>query len=115
MGEDAREQGRLRMALQAGRMGTWEWHVQDGRVVWSPTLELIHGIPEGSFPGTLDAYQSDIHPEDRERVLARSPRFRRPVTAITFSSIASCDPTGRCAGSKRMDTSSAMPPEHPSA
>jgi PAS domain S-box-containing protein len=68
---DLRREGeRLRMALQAGRMGTWEWHVAARRVVWSPTLELIHGIPEGSFDGTLEAYQSDIHPEDRERVLA---------------------------------------------
>jgi PAS domain S-box-containing protein len=65
-----REQQRLRTALQAGRMGTWEWRVADNRVVWSPTLEMIHGIAEGSFDGTFEAYQSDIHPEDRERVLA---------------------------------------------
>ena len=49
-----REQQRLRMALQAGRMGTWEWRVAENRVVWSPTLEMIHGIPEGSFAGTLE-------------------------------------------------------------
>jgi len=65
-----REQQRLRTALEAGRMGTWEWRVAENRVVWSPTLERIHGIPEGSFEGTLEAYQSDIHPEDREHVLA---------------------------------------------
>jgi PAS domain S-box-containing protein len=65
-----RDQQHLRAALQAGRMGTWEWRLADNRVVWSPTLEMLHGIPEGSFDGTLEAYQSDIHPEDRQRVLA---------------------------------------------
>lgn len=61
---------RLRIALEAGRMGTWEWRIREGEVIWSPTLEQIHGIPVGSFPGTFEAYQQDIHPEDRERVLS---------------------------------------------
>jgi PAS domain S-box-containing protein len=62
-------EARLRRALHAGRMGTWEWDVTTSRVSWSSTLESIHGIPEGSFAGTFEAYQQDIHPEDRERVL----------------------------------------------
>lgn len=65
-----RREARLSMALHAGRMGTWEWEVKKSRVSWSSTLEAIHGIAEGSFGGTFEAYQSDIHPEDRERVLA---------------------------------------------
>jgi PAS domain S-box-containing protein len=60
----------LHIALQAGRLGAWEWDVGSGQVSWSPTLERIHGIPEGSFGGTFEAYISDIHPEDRERVIA---------------------------------------------
>ena len=64
-----RREMRLSRALHAGRMGTWEWEVKKSRVSWSSTLEAIHGIPVGSFAGTFEAYQSDIHPEDRERVL----------------------------------------------
>jgi two-component system CheB/CheR fusion protein len=55
---------RLRLALEAGRMGTWEWDIQGNRVLWSPSLEAIHGLPPGSFAGTFDAYRQDIHPED---------------------------------------------------
>jgi PAS domain S-box-containing protein len=68
--EEALREGeeRLHIALQAGRMGTWEWDLSTGRVVWSETLEAIHGIAAGTFLGTYDAYCSDIHPEDRERV-----------------------------------------------
>jgi PAS domain S-box-containing protein len=59
---------RLRIALQAGQMGTWEWDIATGQVTWSETLEAIHGIAPGTFPGTYEAYCSDIHPEDRDRV-----------------------------------------------
>jgi PAS domain S-box-containing protein len=61
---------RLLMALEAGQMGAWEWEIAANQVNWSPTLEDIHGIPRGSFSGTFEAYQSDMHPEDKERVLA---------------------------------------------
>jgi PAS domain S-box-containing protein len=61
---------RLRLAAEAGRLGTWEWELPSRRVTWSPEIERIHGIEIGSFPGTFEAYQSDLHPEDRDRVIA---------------------------------------------
>lgn len=60
---------RLRLALDAGRMGSWEWNVASGSVIWSSTLERIHGLAEGEFAGSFEAYQSDIHPDDRAHVL----------------------------------------------
>lgn len=61
---------RLLVALEAGKMGAWEWDIGENRVTWSPTLEDIHGIPRGSFAGTFEAHRDDMHPEDRERVFA---------------------------------------------
>lgn len=61
---------RLRLALDAGRMGNWAWNIDSGEVTWSPVLEEIHGLATGEFDGTFEAYQKDIHPEDRERVLS---------------------------------------------
>jgi PAS domain S-box-containing protein len=72
---------RLSLAAEAGHLGAWEWEVTTGRVVWSPELERIHGLAPGTFPGTFEAYQSDIHPEDRERVLrtiSETVQHRRP-------------------------------------
>jgi PAS domain S-box-containing protein len=63
-------QARLRLALDAGQMGDWEWRIRDGKVTWSAALEAMHGLPAGSFAGSFEAYQRDIHPDDRERVLA---------------------------------------------
>jgi len=59
----------LRLGLEAGRMGTWEWMIGAGAVRWSPGLEAIHGLSPGGFPGTFEAFQKDIHPDDRARVL----------------------------------------------
>jgi PAS domain S-box-containing protein len=60
----------LQAAMQAGRMGTWQYDVATGLVKWSPALEAIHGFAPGTFPGTFDAFRAEIHPEDRDRVLA---------------------------------------------
>ena len=60
---------RLRLALEAGRMGSWEWHIPSNRVIWSADLEAIHGLARGAFPGTFEAFQRDMHPDDRDHVL----------------------------------------------
>ncbi|HMF17559.1 MAG TPA: PAS domain-containing protein [Gemmataceae bacterium] len=62
-----REQ-RLELALQAGSMGTWEWHIPSGQVEWSTNLEIIHGFAPGTFGGTLEAVIEQVHPGDRALV-----------------------------------------------
>ena len=60
---------RLSLAVEAARLGTWQWDIKANSVVWSMELERIHGLQPGTFAGTFEAYQSDIHPDDREHVL----------------------------------------------
>jgi len=43
----------FQLALQAGRMGTWDWNVRTGAVTWSPNLEAIHGLPRGASRALL--------------------------------------------------------------
>src|SRR4051812_47826934 len=81
---------RLRLALEAGEMGAWEYRVPEQRVLWSETLERIHGLEPDTFGGTFDDYQRDIHPDDRahvfetlQKTLSGAPhrlryRIRRP-------------------------------------
>ncbi|MBC8003517.1 MAG: PAS domain S-box protein, partial [Opitutaceae bacterium] len=64
-------EARQQLAMEAGQMGAWEWIIEAGKVIWSPTLEAIHGLPPGAFGGTFDDFSRDIHPQDRERVLAK--------------------------------------------
>lgn len=62
------QERRLHLALSSGDMGAWEWDVESGRVMWSEELERIHGLERGTFGGTFEDFQSDMHPEDRPRV-----------------------------------------------
>lgn len=69
-----RSEERLRFALDAASMGTWDWDLAANSVQWSDNLERIHGLPEGAFDGTFASYEREIHPDDRPRVLASVQR-----------------------------------------
>ena len=60
------ERERLRLALDAGGMGDWQWDIASGRVSWSESVERIYGLEPGTFGGTLEAYRALIHPDDRD-------------------------------------------------
>jgi PAS domain S-box-containing protein len=62
---------RLAFALEAGQMGTFDWHISSGRILWSPTVEQLHGYDPGTLPTDAQSYCSQLHPEDRDRVRAQ--------------------------------------------
>lgn len=57
---------RLRLALGAGRMGTWRWDLTTGSVIWDEQLEALYGIAPASFDGSMAMYRSLFHPDDRD-------------------------------------------------
>jgi PAS domain S-box-containing protein len=59
---------RLRLALDAGRMGVWDWNLVTDEVRWTDNLEAIHGLPPGTFGGTIGDFQKVVHSDDREGV-----------------------------------------------
>jgi PAS domain S-box-containing protein len=59
---------RLLLALGAARMGVWDWEIATGSVEWSGELEPLHGLQQGAFAGTYQAFRDLIHPDDRVRV-----------------------------------------------
>lgn len=62
-------EGRLRLAQQAARIGTFERDVRTGRITWTEGLESLYGLPPGSVHGQTPAFFRDlIDPADRERV-----------------------------------------------
>jgi PAS domain S-box-containing protein len=56
---------RLRLALDAAKMGTWTWNIEAGAVAWSDGIEPMFGMEPGSFDGRYETFLSLIHPEDR--------------------------------------------------
>jgi two-component sensor histidine kinase len=67
-GEYLTDGARLIEGLDAGRVGVWRWTVNTNNLDWSPNLEKVHGLPEGSFDGTIDSFQQDIDPADAGKV-----------------------------------------------
>jgi PAS domain S-box-containing protein len=56
---------RLRLALTSAQMGTWDWNLLTGQVMWSEHYEQLFGLSQDVF---LDNYQSFItcvHPDDQ--------------------------------------------------
>src|SRR5439155_18937844 len=73
---------RLRLALEAGHMGTWDWDVRTGRVTCSPNVETLFGMAPGTFGNTLDAFLNAIHADDRQRVQATITRVLQSQTPL---------------------------------
>jgi PAS domain S-box-containing protein len=66
--------GRLQTILEAANVGTWDWNVRTGEVLWSDNLERIHGLAPGAFRGTFEGFLEGVHQEDREQVLGAIQR-----------------------------------------
>ena len=61
---------RLRLALESGRMGLWDWNTVTGHIeADARTLELFGLTPE-SFDGEVDTLFAGIHPQDLPGVMA---------------------------------------------
>lgn len=58
----------LYMALNAARIGVWEWDVALDKVEWSDALYEIYGVTRETFACTREAYMMAVHPDDRARV-----------------------------------------------
>ena len=56
---------RFRLAQQVASIGTFEWNIQTGVNRWSPELEALYGLEPGTFPGTQEAWEFLVHPDDR--------------------------------------------------
>ncbi len=63
-----KEQERLKLALDAGKIGVWDWDIVGNTLTWSDKVYEIHGVPKSVKPITVSFFSSLIHPEDHESV-----------------------------------------------
>ncbi|HEU5150998.1 MAG TPA: SpoIIE family protein phosphatase [Iamia sp.] len=61
---------RLDLTLDAGGMGTWDWDLVTGRVIWSPRMEAIAGLEPGTFGQRGADVIAAIAEEDRDAAQA---------------------------------------------
>jgi PAS domain S-box-containing protein len=80
---------RLRLALAAARMGTFDWDMPAGHIAWSRGHEELWGMAPGTFPGTYEAFAERVHPDDLpainaevERCAARRQPFEQEFRVV---------------------------------
>ncbi|WP_343864591.1 MASE3 domain-containing protein [Caenispirillum bisanense] len=73
---------RLAMALDNGELGLWDWNVQTGTVYFSPNMELMLGYPAGSWERNVSAWETLVHPDDRQRVMTTLTAHLEGLTPI---------------------------------
>lgn len=57
-------EARLQLALQVGRMGTWDWSMQTNTVSWSDGQFAILGLQVNEYPPSYELWAGSVHPED---------------------------------------------------
>jgi PAS domain S-box-containing protein len=65
---------RLTMAGRAARIGTWDYDLRSGELVWDDTQLELYGITREAFEGGRADWVSALHPSDRERAVAALER-----------------------------------------
>lgn len=81
--ELAEQEERYRLAIDAGKIGTWDWDMLTNKITWSDRIYAFHGVTPDDFDGSYEQYQQLIHPDDREyasNAIRRSIEEKKPFT-----------------------------------
>ncbi len=77
-------QRRLEMAIQGAKLGTWDWDIQNGTVVFNDRWAEMLGFSLHEIEPNLDSWKLLVHPEDmpgvmktlEEHVEGRTPYYQ---------------------------------------
>jgi PAS domain-containing protein len=64
------ERTRWELAIEAAGIGSFDWNLVTGRLVWDDRLIDLFGYDKRSFDHSIDAFYHRLHPDDRARVSA---------------------------------------------
>jgi len=63
-------QARYALAVNAGKVGVWDWEIESGHIYWDPILKALLGFEEAEIPNEIGAWAGHVHPDDLQRVMA---------------------------------------------
>jgi PAS domain S-box-containing protein len=66
--ETARHLAMLEQSEELAGIGSWDWEVSSGRLLWSDNLFRLFGLAPGEIMPSVDYVVGRIHVDDRERV-----------------------------------------------
>jgi PAS domain S-box-containing protein len=60
---------RYRLAQRAAEIGSWDWNIKTGDLVWSDEIEPMFGFKKGKFDKSFESFLDCVHPDDRQYVV----------------------------------------------
>ena len=61
---------RLGLALDASRVGVWDYNIDTSELIWDARMDELYGMPADGRPRTYADWRSRLHPEDLARAEA---------------------------------------------
>jgi serine phosphatase RsbU (regulator of sigma subunit)/PAS domain-containing protein len=61
---------RFELAIDAAEIGSFDWDLTTGRLVWDDRMVELLGYDRDAFDETVESFLRRLHPEDRDRTLA---------------------------------------------
>ncbi|MFJ4603862.1 ATP-binding SpoIIE family protein phosphatase [Streptomyces griseoluteus] len=69
--------GRLRQALRAVEVGTWEWDIKTGELSWDDAAMAVYGVNPAEFVPRVESWMKVVHPDDVPWTFAAAERAIR--------------------------------------
>ncbi|MBM0744237.1 GAF domain-containing protein [Phormidium sp. CLA17] len=60
-------ENRLRMAIEAAQLGTWDWDLSTNHLIWDEGCKALFGLPPEA-ESSIEVFFIGLHPDDRERL-----------------------------------------------
>ncbi|MFF4257803.1 SpoIIE family protein phosphatase [Streptomyces sp. NPDC001663] len=65
---------RLRQALKEVSVGSWDWDIRSGELVWDEAAFEVYGVRPADFTGRIESWMRIVHPDDLAPALAATER-----------------------------------------
>ncbi|WP_435623971.1 PAS domain-containing protein [Flagellimonas sp.] len=60
---------RMRVAVESSNIGIWDYDIVNNVLAWNDNMYNLYHVRKEDFSGEVEAWESTIHPDDRERSL----------------------------------------------
>ena len=74
----------LAESQRIAHMGSWEWNIQTGELLWSAELYSIYGLDPKTTVPNMASFANFIHPDDREFVNGHIQKIISQGSSVTF-------------------------------
>ncbi|MET9032951.1 SpoIIE family protein phosphatase [Streptomyces mirabilis] len=73
---------RLRQALEEVRVGSWDWNIETGELVWDEAALELYGTSPAEFTGRIENWMRIVHPDDLAPTLGAAEKALRDRTVF---------------------------------